>query len=120
MHKDSFNPFDPTGAFKEMRDASLDQWARALVEIVNTDAYAEASGAMLDTWLAQSGPVRKLLDNQMTQALTNLNLPSRDDITRLAERMTNIELRLDDLDALLADILDAVRPGQPAAARTKK
>lgn len=120
MHKNSFNPFDPTGAFQEMRDASLDQWARALVEIVNTDAYAEASGAMLDAWLAKSGPLRKLFEAQMTQTLTHLNLPSRDDITRLAERMTSIELRLDDLDAMLEEILQAVRPADAVPASSRK
>ena len=35
----------------------------------------------------------------MEQSLTNLNLPSRDEVARVAERMTNIEMRLDDLDA---------------------
>ena len=37
----------------------------------------------------------------MSQTLANLNMASRDDITRLAERLTNIEVRLDDLDAKL-------------------
>ena len=37
-------------------------------------------------------------------------MPSRDDVTRLAERLTNVEMRLDDLDAKLDDILRAVRP----------
>jgi hypothetical protein len=106
---DAFNPFDPTGVFKEMRDTSLDAWAKAMVEIVNTDAYAEATGSMLDAWLSRSGPLRKVIENSMNQMLTNLNLPTRDDVTRLAERLTNIEMRLDDMDAKIPDVPDVSR-----------
>jgi hypothetical protein len=35
--------------------------------------------------------------------LINLNMPTRDDIISLAERLTNIEMRLDDLEAKLEE-----------------
>ena len=60
---------------------------------------------MLDVWLSNSAPFRKVIEKAMTQALANLNMPSRDDVTRLAERLTNIEMRLDDLDAKLDQVL---------------
>ena len=56
---------------------------------------------MLDAWLTTSAPFRKVIEAAMTQVLANLNMPTRDDVTRLAERLTNIEMRLDDLDAKL-------------------
>ncbi|MCA9100087.1 MAG: hypothetical protein R3C10_11095 [Pirellulales bacterium] len=96
-----FNPFDPTGMIKGMRDANMDAWSKMMIDIVNTDAYATSTGAMLDAWLTSSAPFRKALEDSMAQALAQLNLPSRDDVTRLAERLTNIEIRLDDLDAKL-------------------
>ncbi len=96
-----FNPFDPTGMMKGMRDANLEAWAKMMVELVNTDAYAEATGAMLDAWLVTSGPIQKVVKENMTQTLTQLNFPTRDDVTRIAERLTNIEMRLDDLEATL-------------------
>ena len=37
----------------------------------------------------------------MTMALSNLHLPSIEDFTRLSQQLTNIEMRLDDLDAKL-------------------
>ncbi len=40
-----FNPFDPTGMLKNMRDANMDAWAKVMVDAVNTDAYAETVGA---------------------------------------------------------------------------
>lgn len=92
---------------KEMRDANMDTWAKMMVEFVNTEDYAESTGAMLDAWLTTSGPLRKAMEKSMTQALAQLNLPSRDDITRIADRLTNIEMRLDDLDARLDEELVA-------------
>jgi hypothetical protein len=77
----------------------MDVWSKAMIDFVNSEEYAKASAAMLDSYLSVSEPFRKLLDQTMTQALAQLNMPSRDDITTLAERLTNIEMRLDDLDA---------------------
>jgi hypothetical protein len=116
---DTYNPFDPTGVFKEMRDNNLDVWAKTMVEIVNTDAYAEATGAMLDAWLSRSGPLRRAIENSMNQTLTNLNLPTRDDVTRLAERLTNIEMRLDDLDARFSEGERVSRETTEKPAKTK-
>jgi len=100
-----FNPFDPAGMLKGMRDANMDAWAKMMVDFVNTDAYAESTGAMLDAWLTTSGPFRKVMEHSMSQVMTQLNLPTRDDVTRIAERLTNIEMRLDDLEAKLDEDL---------------
>jgi hypothetical protein len=48
----------------------------------------------------------------MTQVLTQLNMPIRTDITSLAERLTHIEMRLDDLEAKLDE---RSRPAPKAA-----
>ena len=99
--KEPFNPFDPAGIFKDMRDVSMDAWAKTMVELVHTDAYAESTARMLDAWLSTSTPLRKAIEKSMTQALAAANMPSLDDVTRLSERLTNIEMRLDDMDAKL-------------------
>lgn len=105
-----FDLFDPMGMLKSVRNENMDVWAKMMVQFVNTEAYADATGKMLDAWLGSSAPFRKLLEDSMTKWLAQLNMPSRDDVTRLAERLTNVEMRLDDLDAKLDDILRAVRP----------
>ncbi|MCA9219024.1 MAG: hypothetical protein KDA71_01785 [Planctomycetales bacterium] len=116
--KTPFDMFDPTGMVKTMRDASLDAWAKAMTEMVNTDAFAEAQGASLDAWLSSSAPLRKAMENALAQSMAQVNLPSRDDISRLAERLTNIEMRLDDMDAKLDE---AISGGAKArAAKTSK
>ena len=108
---DAYNPFDPTGMFKTMRDAQMDAWSKMMIQLVNTEAYAQATAVMLDAWLSGSGPFRKAVQASMTQALTSVNMPTRDDVTRLAERLTNIEVRLDNLEAKLDE---GRRPPRPA------
>jgi hypothetical protein len=110
---DTFNPFDPTGMWKTMRDANMDAWSKMMIQFVNTDAYAKANGAFLDAWLSTSTPFHKAVEKAMTQVLANFQMPSREDIVRLAERLTNIEMRLDDLEAKL----DAVQRTGGKAAR---
>ena len=112
QNNETFNPFDPTGMFKSMRDANMDAWSKMMIQLVNTDAYAKATGAMLDAWLTTSAPFRKALETAMTQVLTNLNMPTRADVISLAERLTNIEMRLDDLEAKLDESLRAPPQGR--------
>lgn len=107
--QESFNPFDPTGVLKGMRDSSMEAWSKMMLELVNTDAYAEATGRMLDTWLSSSAPMRKLIDKGITQSLSNLNMPSAEDVTKLNSRLTNIEMRLDDLDIRLDNIQNSLK-----------
>jgi hypothetical protein len=116
---DNFNPFDPTGMLKGIRDANMDAWSKMMIDCVNTDAYAQATGTMLDGWLSTSGPFRKALESALTQALAGLNMPSRAEVISLAERLTNIELRLDDIDAKLDECLRAAAPKSRAGARNK-
>jgi len=109
------NPLDPIAIFRSMRDAGMDSWSKIMIQVVNSDAYAQASSAMLDAWMTSSAPFRKVVESTMTQTLTQLNMPTRSDITVLAERLTHIELRLDDLDAKL----DEPRHAAPKAAPSK-
>jgi hypothetical protein len=96
-----YDPFEP---FRGMRDAYLESLSKAMIDAVNTEGYAQATGAMLDYYLTASAPFREALEKTMLQALQQLSLPSRQEVANLAERFTNVEMRLDDMDAKL-DIL---------------
>jgi hypothetical protein len=75
--------------------------------------------------MTMSQPFQRVIETTMTQVLTGLNMPTRADVTRLAERMTNVEMRLDDLDAKLDDIKGAIQAisatnhATPAAPKVK-
>jgi hypothetical protein len=101
----AFDPFEP---FRGVRDAYLDAMSKAMIDAVNTENYAQATGAMLDYCLTASAPFREALDKAMVQALMQLSLPSRQEVAALAERFTHVEMRLDDLDAKADQILHAI------------
>jgi hypothetical protein len=111
---------DPMEPWRGMRDAYLDAWAKSMVDMVNTEAYAQATGTMLDTYLSISAPFREAIEKAMLKTLEQLSMPSRADVASIAERMTNIEMRLDDMDAKLDSIqrLTASSCAARSAART--
>lgn len=93
--------FDPMDPWRGVRDVYMDAWAKTMVETVNSEAYAQATGTILDTYLTVSAPFREALEKAMIKTLEQLAMPSRADVLSIAERMTNIEMRLDDMDAKL-------------------
>jgi hypothetical protein len=114
---DPLDPFDIMNTlrdanlktWKSMRDANLESWSKLMIDMVNTDEYSQATGQWLETYLTLSQPFKGMIDTMMTQVLTGLNMPMRTDVSSLAERLTNSETRLDDQDAKLDDILNAIK-----------
>jgi hypothetical protein len=111
--------FDPFGSLRGVRDAYLDTMSKAMIDAVNSEAYAEASGAVLDSYLTASAPFREALEKNMVQALQQLSLPSRQEVAALAERFTNMEMRLDDMDAKLDGIVNALAEIKEATSAAK-
>ncbi|OLB39175.1 MAG: hypothetical protein AUH05_10780 [Ktedonobacter sp. 13_2_20CM_53_11] len=107
---DITNPFDPLGTWRAARDAGLESWSRMMIDLVNSEAYSQATSQWLDTYLTFSQPFKRIIETTMTQVLAGLNMPTRTDLTTLAGRFTNVEVRLDDLDAKLDDVERAVQP----------
>ena len=113
----SLDPFETMNTMREanlknwksMRDTSMESWSKMMIDMVNSEEYSQATGQWLDTYLTMSQPMKRIIDMTMTQVLTALNMPMRSDVTNLAERLTNIELRLDDQDAKLDDILHVMQ-----------
>jgi hypothetical protein len=111
-------PVDPFEALRGVRDAYLESMSKVMVNAVNSEEYAQASGAMLGGYLTLTAPAREALDKAMLQALEQFSLPSRQQVAVLAERLTNIEMRCDDMDAKLDQILQLSRWKQPTATAT--
>ncbi len=115
QQSDTPNPLDPFGTLKTMRDASLDSWSKILIDVVNSDAYAQATARWLDTYLTASKPLREAVEATATRVLTECNMPTRDDVISIATRLTNIEMRLDDLDARFDEMQAAPKSRSKAA-----
>jgi hypothetical protein len=105
---------DPMEKFRELRDAYLDVWSKNLIEAVNTEGYAQASGAALDSYLSAAAPYKEAAEQAMLRTLQQLNMPTSVDFASLAGRFTNLEMQLDDMAAKL-DRIDKALKGQPLA-----
>lgn len=115
-----FDPNDPFGTWRTIRDANLDAWAKGMTSFVNTEVFSKAIGLQLDTLLATSGPVKDMVHQYMDTYLAQVNLPSRGEVVSLAARLTNIEMRLDDMQAQLDEVLTAIHSLAAVAAPTSE
>jgi hypothetical protein len=95
---------DPWDVFRQMRDAYLKSMSPLMAGMVNTEEYAQATGALLSVYLEAMSPVRVWMERVMPHVLAFSGMPSRQEVVSLAARMTNIEMHLDDIAASLGEI----------------
>ncbi|MGD0647624.1 MAG: hypothetical protein ABR971_06500 [Acidobacteriaceae bacterium] len=105
---------DPTEKFRELRDAYLEIWSKNLIETVNSEGYAKASGAALDGFLAVAAPLKEPTEKAMLTMLQQFNMPTSADFMGLSGRFANVELLLDNLDAKLDRIEKLLAGSKPA------
>jgi len=99
-------PVDPFEPLRGMRDNYLDAMSKVMMNAVNSEEYAQATGTMLNSALIASAPFREALDKAMAAALQHSSMPSRQELAALAVRFTNVEMRLDDMEAKLDRIVE--------------
>jgi hypothetical protein len=115
-NENSTPPVDPFETLRKMRDAYLEGMSKVMIDAVNTEEYTQSTSGALTNLLAVMAPFREALDKSMAIALDQFSLPSREQVAALSERFTNIELRLDDLDAKLDRIVELSSSAGAAAA----
>jgi hypothetical protein len=105
-------PADPFEAFRSIRDSYFDSMSKVMIDAVNSEEYAQATGAMLNGALTASAPFREGFDKAVAAGLAQSQLPSRQELAALAERFTHVEMRLDDMDAKLDRIAEMLSASQ--------
>ena len=109
--------FDPFAPWRPFQKAWLDSWAKAMSETVSSEEFAKSMGQYLDDYLQASAPVRRQIEEGMAKYLEQMNMPTRSEVISLAERLTHLEMRVDDLDAKLDQALDLLKAIQAALAQ---
>lgn len=100
---------DPFGQMIEFYDTWTKSWTKAMTEVVANRSFAETLGEQVQTNLEALSVMRSQVDEAMQHYLEQINLPSRQEVVGLAERLTRIEMALDDVDAKLDDVLDRLK-----------
>ena len=102
-------PSDPAEAFREL----LTQWERGFDSLANsimgTEGFSRSMNQVQD---AQLG-AQKAFRDFVTQNLTMANMPTRDDLLRVAESVQDLDKRMARIEALLEDITPAATRAKP-------
>ena len=108
--------FDPFGPYIQFTDTWMKSWSDVLSKTVASSDFADMMGQQLETMLEAGKLMRQQTRVLMEQLMDQTNLPSRDQITSLAERLTHVEMRVDDIEAKVDESLDLLKAIQAALA----
>jgi len=100
---------DPWAQMLQMYDEWAKAWAAPMSQMVSSKPVADAMAQQMETGLAAAGFMRRQMSELMEQSLQQMNLPSRKEVLSMAERLTGLEMRLDDIEAKLDQVLDLLK-----------
>lgn len=98
--------FDLFKVLRESRDSLMNAVAEVTLGVTSSQPYAAVSSALARPALFATGVSRKATAAAAAQFLAQMNMPSREDVLALSQRLTRIEMVLDDIRAAM----DAAAP----------
>lgn len=115
------SPLDPTAMWRDL----VSQWEKGINEVANRAMTSEEFNRGMHGGLGVSLTAQKALGDALGRYLTALNLPTRNEITALGDRLQSIEERLIRIAAMLdeasgAQGSSAVATGSSALAPTPR
>jgi len=115
-HESEEPEVDPFGQWIQFWDTWTKAWSGPMSETVASKGFAESMGQQLESSLEATTLMRRQLSGMMEQFLQQMSLPTRKEMLSLTERLTSLEMRMDDADAKLDEILDLLKAMQSALA----
>ncbi len=97
MAKDT--PPDPSALFREW----VTQWERNFDSLANQFMGTEGFSQAMNEFQKSQLNAQRMFAETMTQILTNLNMPTRDDVLRLSEAVAVLDRRLERIEESLGD-----------------
>jgi hypothetical protein len=89
---------------EEFRDIWLRSANEAFSEIMSTSAFAAANGELIEQVMEMQQEVDEMTQDQLSQ----MGMPTRDDIEEVGKRLVELERRQHEVENKLDQILDAV------------
>jgi polyhydroxyalkanoate synthesis regulator phasin len=103
---------DLMSQWKQFLDQWIAAWSKALEQAMGTDAFAQALGKQLEGFLNAAGPVKKAADQQIEATLGSLGVPSRSQVTGIAQQIVQLEEKVEAVEdrvGLVLARLDEIR-----------
>jgi hypothetical protein len=82
-----------------LRDSVMEDMAKLTLSWTSSHSYQTMNAAIAKPLLLLIGMSRKATGSAMADLLARLNMPSREDVLALSQRLTRIEMVLDDVGA---------------------
>ncbi len=89
---------------EELRDIWLESANQAFKEIMSTSAFASANGQLVESMLE----FQQEVDDASQDAVSQLGLPTRDDVDEIGARLVELERRQHDVEEKLDRVLEAL------------
>ncbi len=99
---------------QNLYETGMESWAKLAIVVTGSAAYHRVSSTLGIPRLFATAVLRKPAEAAMQQLLSTLNMPSRDEVITIAQRLTRIEMTLDDLGAVLETVRDSAVHARPA------
>jgi hypothetical protein len=112
MEPDGAMP-DPFAQMIHFYDTFSKSWSKVMSDSVASSSFAEAMGKQVESGLEAMTLWRRQVGDVFEQYLQQMSLPTRSQILSLAERLTNVEMALDDVNAKLDELRDLLKPRDP-------
>ena len=96
--------FDPLQAWKNAYEQTETFWGKALNETIKTEEYSAWMGSVLDLNLFY----QKALNDTTKNYLEQVNVPTKEDIARVATLVINLENKVDNIEEFLEDKVESV------------
>jgi hypothetical protein len=106
--------FSLVKSLRGVRDSMMDDVAKVTLAVTTTHVWQKANAVIARPALLVSAILKERREAAMTELLGQLNMPSRDEVLSLSQRLTRIEMSLDDVGAGVDQIRRATeRPQRP-------
>ncbi len=97
---------DPFAQMFQFYDNFQKSWSGVISEAVGSKSFAESMGQQLEGSLDSMTLFRRQFGDMMEQYLQLMSLPTRKEIVNIAQRLTHLEMALDDLNAKMDELID--------------
>jgi len=97
---------DPFAHMLQFYDNWAKSWANSMSEMVASPRFAETMAQQTEGSLEFWSLVNKQVGEAMEQYLQRMSLPTHGEVMSLAQQLTAVEMRLDDVEAKLDEILE--------------
>lgn len=114
------NSYDLIKVLRERRDTMMNAMAEVTLRATTSRPYLVVSSALNRPVLFATGVSRKAVAAATSQVLAQINMPSREEVLALSQRLTRIEMVLDDISAAMDAAAAASGKSRGAAGQPRR